>query len=156
MRGEDLNMFHDIRSIRGSPPHARGRQQRSAFLEAVGGITPACAGKTKPRHTAKRCSLDHPRMRGEDGIWLRAASRTLGSPPHARGRLANAKTYFLQPGITPACAGKTVSNVNSAARRADHPRMRGEDTLYMTNVDFALGSPPHARGRRPRASRSQG
>ena len=48
MRGEDSNARTGIVSGRGSPPHARGRHYFE-YRHLVGvGITPACAGKTRP------------------------------------------------------------------------------------------------------------
>ena len=49
--------------------------------------------------------------------------------------------------ITPACAGKTVSVHAFQVRRADPPRMRGEDPAAPLLMTVAEGSPPHARGR---------
>ena len=89
-------------------------------------------------------------MRGEDGIWLRAASRMLGSPPHARGRRVRAGQEHPVRRITPACAGKTAGSGDSDLFEGDHPRMRGEDIGTQLKNGGTSGSPPHARGRRSR------
>ena len=65
MRGE-----HPTRSRRrarpaGSSPHARGAPDCQYCPHAVVGIIPACAGSTSRRRWPRRCSGDHPRMRGE-------------------------------------------------------------------------------------------
>ena len=66
-------------------------------------------------------------MRGEDSfVWL-TTEPTRGSPPHARGRLPLVLDAVEKPGITPACAGKTVSFSIIPPGTRDHPRMRGED-----------------------------
>ena len=70
-------------------------------------ITPACAGKTTPAGGFVSPGWDHPRMRGEDRGLSLADPRVLGSPPHARGRLAGLRGHDRKVGITPACAGKT-------------------------------------------------
>ena len=49
--------------------------------------------------------------------------------------------------ITPACAGKTHLLPHLESHMQDHPRMRGEDTDYLREVEKSRGSPPHARGR---------
>ena len=87
-------------------------------------------------------------MRGEDFGSMQKQPIELGSPPHARGRLGNFLGLKNKRGITPACAGKTalVKIVNAFLK--DHPRMRGEDAAICTFQLQAIGSPPHARGRR--------
>ena len=75
-----------------------------------------------------------------------------GSPPHARGRLEVGPTEEREPGITPACAGKTSNLASTLCSTADHPRMRGEDTDSFERTVQCLGSPPHARGRPSRLS----
>ena len=87
-------------------------------------------GEDRPRRGIRGgCSVDHPRMRGEDSRSAFMTDNPLGSPPHARGRLLLALCYGHFYRITPACAGKT--NV----------QRRGRVVRF--------GSPPHARGRRP-------
>ena len=66
MRGEDGNLTHTTLSVRGSPPHARGRLRGELGRHRLNGITPACAGKTWQRSNAHASVRDHPRMRGED------------------------------------------------------------------------------------------
>ena len=168
MRGED----HARRRIRvpgvGSPPHARGRLHLNSRRIVVQGITPACAGKTRPQPCQVCEFRDHPRMRGEDHIIFNAVNQQTGSPPHARGRLPHPMNHQANQGITPACAGKTsewktmmsgrpdhprmrgedAGNAPQTPHRRDHPRMRGEDGLTAWPGVRVGGSPPHARGRR--------
>ena len=66
MRGEDLSFRTVARSVRGSPPHARGRRTSRRRARLRGGITPACAGKTPLPPRTSLWTGDHPRMRGED------------------------------------------------------------------------------------------
>ena len=47
MRGEDCSVNHRGIVNRGSPPHARGRQNTLIQIGQFKGITPACAGKTQ-------------------------------------------------------------------------------------------------------------
>ena len=92
-------------------------------------------------------------MRGEDWNYTDFAANASGSPPHARGRLAGVQLDVADPGITPACAGKTTSRPSAAGHRKDHPRMRGEDSIGKIARSNASGSPPHARGRPHRGVR---
>ena len=66
-------------------------------------------------------------MRGEDALSISNDVYGNGSPPHARGRPVGKLALSLMPGITPACAGKTVEGPAAVWRWEDHPRMRGED-----------------------------
>mgnify|MGYP000871962635 CR=1 FL=1 len=86
-------------------------------------------------------------MRGEDMAIVPRYMRILGSPPHARGRPWEEITTTRNPGITPACAGKTRRAARPGGRTSDHPRMRGEDTSTTWRMTGLSGSPPHARGR---------
>ena len=106
MRGEDAVSFLAGITLKGSPPHARGRQHLATRCMSSSGITPACAGKTNSYLSKCGFDKDHPRMRGEDSYPSFPALYAEGSPPHARGR---------------------PSMQNMLANNADHPRMRGED-----------------------------
>ena len=93
-------------------------------------------------------------MRGEDSMDRIGRTRSVGSPPHARGRPYCTARLRYGMGITPACAGKTMIDPFSLAASLDHPRMRGED--YATHLPLLsnYGSPPHARGRQLFTERS--
>ena len=51
--------------VPGSPPRMRGKASRGGLILKDDGITPAYAGKSALRLTAKDPSGDHPRMCGE-------------------------------------------------------------------------------------------
>ena len=156
MRGEDRDDRTRVRLEGGSPPHARGRPKSSSACWTWTGITPACAGKTSSIAFLSSVNRDHPRMRGEDSVFAWRASWLMGSPPHARGRPGAVSSFFLEFGITPACAGKTARWSTARQMRRDHPRMRGEDATSALSRARSAGSPPHARGRRVREmSRSE-
>ena len=93
-------------------------------------------------------------MRGEDGNVVITWWRRPGSPPHARGRRAGGEWAAGNPGITPACAGKTRVSAPASKEAGDHPRMRGEDADIVCVELMPAGSPPHARGRLPGATRT--
>ena len=127
MRGEDhtSRRYPDPRG--GSPPHARGRPLASRGVARLGGITPACAGKTRNMTREFPIKRDHPRMRGEDPYPLKLYHSACGSPPHARGRRGQGRARRRLRWITPACAGKTCPSSLPDQGSWDHPRMRGED-----------------------------
>ena len=51
-------------------------------------------------------------------------------------------------GITPACAGKTMTIEFSVNSVRDHPRMCGKDSTLAITPFVITGSPPHVRERR--------
>ena len=107
MRGEDHKPRLKASRVKGSPPHARGRQRQQEGSGHRHRLTPACAGKTRYRRRFSPPRVAHPRMRGEDLTKSSGRSGKEGSPPHARGRR---RCVMLRPPIgrlTPACAGKT-------------------------------------------------
>ena len=95
--------------MRGSPPHVRGKEPVVYRLHRDGGITPACAGKRRLRHPKTAPSRDHPRMCGEKCEVSRWPFRHRGSPPHVRGKVPSRDIKRIRKGITPACAGKSLS-----------------------------------------------
>ena len=147
MRGEDeLEPAGRVVDL-GSPPHARGRRREERRIGTGDRITPACAGKTINNVSSSGSGRDHPRMRGEDTNACCAFRSTIGSPPHARGRLGPELLDNAKWGITPACAGKTTTGSSVIKSPQDHPRMRGEDCRQVSVYHGFGGSPPHARGR---------
>ena len=49
----------------GSPPHVRGKELHAVEDVQIGGITPACAGKSENDAGCRVRAQDHPRMCGE-------------------------------------------------------------------------------------------
>ena len=90
-------------------------------------------------------------MRGEYRTPKPRNGSRLGSPPHARGILANLPDSGSETGITPACAGNTIRSRNTTGISRDHPRMRGEYPSARAFPRNTVGSPPHARGIRKAA-----
>ena len=69
-----------------------------------------------------------------------------GSPPHARGQVADQMIHPHHHRITPACAGTSYLKGWGSKRTQDHPRMRGDKLLQNNTRNKCQGSPPHARG----------
>ena len=86
-------------------------------------------------------------MRGENLMAVEMAERSLGSPPHARGKFTVLTATTAPAGITPACAGKMIGIRLQDVRKRDHPRMRGENSMGVLKSKYHRGSPPHARGK---------
>ena len=131
----------------GSPPHARGKGSSDLSKALKRRITPARAGKRRNIPVCYRFPWDHPRTRGEKKPFLTLTFRRKGSPPHARGKDRDWKSFDKYSRITPARAGKRSDIAKTTTTRGDHPRTRGEKQQddIMSSAD--RGSPPHARGK---------
>ena len=112
----------------GSPPRMRGKGLHHRADRGGSGITPAYAGKSKRRALPALSPGDHPRMCGEKPALPPGVLAPPGSPPHVRGKVGAAGLNNLIDGITPACAGKSLSGHTSKSGMKDHPRMCGEKT----------------------------
>ena len=111
------------------------------------GITPAHAGK-RPRAQGRDAQArDHPRSRGEKKNSAVPSSVQKGSPPLTRGKGKGRYHRLARAGITPAHAGKSVSNARSMCKPQDHPRSRGEKLLLAGLPVGREGSPPLTRGK---------
>ena len=64
--GENHPDWRGGRGRRGSPPRVRGKPHTVDAPQNLIGITPACAGKTHTRETARARRKDHPRVCGEN------------------------------------------------------------------------------------------
>ena len=93
--------------VKGSPPHARGKDGVINRPCVAFGITPARAGKSQKLAIPIIWHGDHPRTRGEKLIYKGFTVFTRGSPPHARGKGLCGCEWAGEVGITPARAGKS-------------------------------------------------
>ena len=69
-----------------------------------------------------------------------------GSSPHTRGAPWRQPQRPRPRGIIPAYAGSTDRLAKAMANHRDHPRIRGEHGLRLTERLFLAGSSPHTRG----------
>ena len=86
-------------------------------------------------------------MCGENKISFGVQALKLGSSPRVRGKLTLHSVKRRDDGLIPACAGKTVSNFDSACRVWAHPRVCGENELKTTRQRLSIGSSPRVRGK---------
>ena len=75
-----------------------------------------------------------------------------GSPPRVRGTAQYYDVTNLQIRITPACAGNRFCVGCGQGRRADHPRVCGEQNSILNLYKVWWGSPPRVRGTDLRAA----
>ena len=132
----------------------RGKEPDTIITELTDGITPAYAGKRVPRVYGPSVPGDHPRVCGEKpGGRLRELVYP-GSPPRVRGKVKDSLLDCPQSGITPACAGKSLSMQLVLALSGDHPRVCGEKYPVMDDAFIDMGSPPRVRGKAKNRCRS--
>ena len=86
VRGEKVKVVKARFMGLGSPPRARGKENKARKWRSQAGITPACAGKRPGPGAADPLSPDHPRVRGEKSATTKDLVTCMGSPPRARGK----------------------------------------------------------------------
>ena len=125
----------------------RGKGFRHLSIRYNQGITPAHAGKSFRRWRKKETARDHPRTCGEKQGQFRSLCASMGSPPHMRGKVDQLLQTNSRSGITPAHAGKRITQKTQTRTHWDHPRTCGEKYIFpIIPVAFG-GSPPHMRGK---------
>ena len=155
MCGEKSSFSSVTGSVKGSPPHVRGKGLHILAHGLDVGITPACAGKRQGQVVPGFAFEDHPRVCGEKSKTKDTAAYTPGSPPHVRGKVLF-RSFIVQPfGITPAYAGKRSAASRPAAAARDHPRVCGEKQALLCTWMFLQGSPPRMRGKESHARRKR-
>ena len=110
----------------GSPPPVRGKVATVTALCLRLRITPACAGKSNGTVEGTADAKDHPRLCGEKYTFSICAFLLYGSPPPVRGKGTLRSSHCCQMRITPACAGKSISDDVTSLSNWDHPRLCGE------------------------------
>ena len=110
-------------------------------------VSPAYAGKSPAAAYACPGTQDHPRVCGEKLYTPCVIAPSVGSPPRMRGKAKEEPYRPCHPGITPACAGKSVYLAVYAMFFQDHPRMCGEKKGMGAGTNGKVGSPPHVRGK---------
>ena len=131
----------------GSPPRVRGKGGVLTGRVGAQRITPACAGKSKPRRHGSPSAGDHPRVCGEKSNCIVLPQDDGGSPPRVRGKGVKDLLPWLCIGITPACAGKRDCKYFLGCGSRDHPRVCGEKSCGQSGRPEQAGSPPRVRGK---------
>ena len=129
----------------GSPPRVREKPNLVKVTKSNARITPACAGKTRTIQPFAELVRDHPRVCGKNVDLTIGSQSQSGSPPRVREKLrvsVSSRKYF---GITPACAGKTISSKLAKSWSWDHPRVCGKNENGRRITSFGSGSPPRVR-----------
>jgi len=99
----------------GSPLRAQGILVDMEITPEQAGITPACAGNTGSTSYVIADPRDHPCVRREYGTVIAYTPLRLGSPLRAQGILPIEEQGAEPLGITPACAGNTITRITTAS-----------------------------------------
>ena len=86
-RGENFLIASKKKRDWGTSPLTRGKLSSAWSWLWNGRNIPAHAGKTQPVLFVFKTSQEHPRSRGENGIWLMDEHVGLGTSPLTRGKL---------------------------------------------------------------------
>ena len=148
IRGEHFDSSCQLFLPGGSSPHTRGALIMKDSISKSVRIIPAYAGSTSMSTMTGVRITDHPRIRGEHLAWSGVKSSSSGSSPHTRGARPPSVSAHVGVGIIPAYAGSTGSLANSAGSSWDHPRIRGEHSIWRWHDVDRVGSSPHTRGAR--------
>ena len=133
---------------RGTSPLAWGARAVRRHPHGDAGTTPACTGTTIRDGSDCRGRPDHPRVRGDQEARP-PCEPELGSPPRARGPRSGRVLQRAGDGTTPACAGTTIRSGMRSLGSGDHPRVRGDHTVWTVEYHPCGGPPPRARGPPP-------
>ena len=151
--GEKPPSCPEMSTNEGSPPRMRGKVSvHSAFSPFVR-ITPACAGKSSTPPVYHKPRGDHPRVCGEKSFHSLDESALPGSPPRVRGKASFFGIFCPGVRITPACAGKSLTQSLLLYFTQDHPRVCGEKVKDVKKAIDIMGSPPRVRGKAGRSNR---
>ena len=136
----------------GSSPRVRGKRAGDGEDAGLGGLIPACAGKTSASRSRTRSAWAHPRVCGENCGRHPVPSWNVGSSPRVRGKLLLGLGGLGVRGLIPACAGKTPSPTTGRPRLSAHPRVCGENAAVRLGQGERRGSSPRVRGKPPKGA----
>ena len=147
LRGEKSACLLLVAFVTGSPPLTRGKVINFIDCRDNERITPAYAGKSAIVRWYKMSTKDHPRLRGEKEVSGFPPEDPAGSPPLTRGKELVFWNRWINWGITPAYAGKSIVIRECPEFEGDHPRLRGEKVSLISFIPLITGSPPLTRGK---------
>ena len=107
----------------------RGKGQFLIVGVCAVGITPAYAGKRRDSLPICFFLKDHPRLCGEKLLANTGDTWDNGSPPPMRGKGYMRYRHSAKSGITPAYAGKRITEILFTHGCQDHPRLCGEKQI---------------------------
>ena len=175
IRGEHVPGRCDHAVLSGIIPAYAGNTFRAASESiSLRGSSPHTRRTPRPRRLTRNPRRDHPRIRGEHVLAHHAAVLALGIIPAYAGNTWRGRPCTSRSrGSSPHTRGTLRTSRRPKMTRRDHPRIRGEHVLDVGQLArpdgiipacagntgdprglrlLDVGSSPHARGTRARAS----
>ncbi|SIT84567.1 hypothetical protein SAMN05421849_2138 [Pontibaca methylaminivorans] len=130
----------------GSSPRVRGTGKLADSVMGVERFIPACAGNSQRGSRYPECKPVHPRVCGEQAGRDAHLPRNRGSSPRVRGTGNVALNRHRLLRFIPACAGNSSRARATGIHRAVHPRVCGEQDVFVNAYHRIRGSSPRVRG----------
>ena len=126
----------------------RGKDHQTFQLVLRDGITPACAGKSRPCVVHVCRTEDHPRVCGEKALSTFSSLKNSGSPPHVRGKVQTEFCMIVIGKDHPrVCGEKWPQNIHEYHRLGITPAYAGKSYRLLKVFVSKPGSPPRMRGK---------
>ena len=146
MCGEQWLKYPEADDIVGSSPRVRGTACTKDSTAALNRFIPACAGNSPTCRSAHSNPTVHPRVCGEQIRQRPASHINPGSSPRVRGTVCYRRFRGFRQRFIPACAGNSGECDGIVGIESVHPRVCGEQMVFVrTNPDVG-GSSPRVRG----------
>ena len=125
----------------------RGKGKRYQEFQGLRGITPAYAGKRGLVSSECSSQRDHPCVCGEKFAGVKPHVHRVGSPLRMRGKDLELGVLHGRVRITPAYAGKSLTDSGKVSCKWDHPCVCGEKLSIHCIDTTSPGSPLRMRGK---------
>ena len=130
----------------GSSPRVRGTDDKACRVKPAGRFIPACAGNSAGVTRRKSGQSVHPRVCGEQTDNPLLVARSSGSSPRVRGTAGPHTSLRRNRRFIPACAGNSARDPRYLRLRPVHPRVCGEQNIFVSLMMSFSGSSPRVRG----------
>ena len=135
-------------NLRNIPAHAGKTTPPREYPTIPPGTSPRTRGKLLPPLLNHRPNTEHPRARGENGLFLFGEEKLVGTSPRTRGKPIRSLPSPQPRRNIPAHAGKTSGGRTCTSAITEHPRARGENFGVECLGWGDWGTSPRTRGKR--------
>ena len=146
MRG-DNNIPRPVNyGYHGPSPRAWGQPRRIPAQVDAPRTIPTCVGTTPPSRGMSQSRTDHPHVRGDNKLMSMSSSFSSGPSPRAWGQPNRYQQVAMLARTIPTCVGTTLVVFLAVAGTADHPHVRGDNSIRLSVVLVIVGPSPRAWG----------
>ncbi len=136
----------------GLSPRVRGNRGRSSRAARPGGSIPACAGEPSKADAAPRRARVYPRVCGGTSPRSACLQCVMGLSPRVRGNPQPPRSWVVDGGSIPACAGEPCTRQRRPTTTRVYPRVCGGTSYPSPLRASCLGLSPRVRGNRAPSS----